>query len=243
MLLIVDRRDKERSAFVAWCQPFCLRVRTTAAVGGPGGRLRAMPRRPFALCCVLVARVTNALIPAEQLRHEQLTATQAAFSRFSADGIGGTIDRQDLPNFLRYVVASMNTAMLPQQELSARSSELTQQLIDHLPAHAVQLSVTDIMQAADKVLITPSASTDDEMSSERGRLGSKQLRLLRKKLERNRLTMPLFDTKGWVRDFEKALKIQWEIYANGLSPMHIVVARSDRIYGLEVLTGMGEVAS
>ena len=29
----------------------------------------------------------------------------------------------------------------------------------------------------------------------------------------------------------------WEIYANGLSPMHIVVARSDRIYGLEVLTG------
>ena len=65
----------------------------------------------------------------------------------------------------------------------------------------------------------------------------RQLRLLRKKLARNRLTMPLFDTKGWVRDFEKALKIQWEIYANGLSPMHIVVARSDRIYGLEVLTG------
>eukprot|EP00966_Prymnesium_polylepis_P255902 5911839-Prymnesium_polylepis.2 len=40
--------------------------------------------------------------------------------------------------------------------------------------------------------------------------------------------MPLFDTKGWVRDFEKALKIQWEIYSNGLSPMHIVVARSDQ---------------
>ena len=43
--------------------------------------------------------------------------------------------------------------------------------------------------------------------------------------------MPLFDTKGWVRDFEKALKIQWEIYANGLAPMHIVVARSDHLYG------------
>jgi hypothetical protein len=65
------------------------------------------------------------------------------------------------------------------------------------------------------------------------RAGSKQLRLLRKRLERNRLTMPLFDTKGWVRDFEKALKIQWEIYANGLAPMHIVVARSDRLYGTE----------
>ena len=61
--------------------------------------------------------------------------------------------------------------------------------------------------------------------------GSKQLRTLRKRLERNRLTMPLFDTRGWVRDFEKALKIQWEIYANGLSPMHIVVARSDWLYG------------
>jgi protein O-GlcNAc transferase len=65
--------------------------------------------------------------------------------------------------------------------------------------------------------------------------GSKQLQVLRKRLERNRLTMPLFDTKGWVRDFEKALKIQWEIYANGLSPMHIVVARSDRLYGTEVI--------
>ncbi len=61
--------------------------------------------------------------------------------------------------------------------------------------------------------------------------GSKQLRKLRRTLEENRLTMPLFDTKGWVADFEKALKIQWEIYANGLSPMHIVVARSERIYG------------
>ena len=29
--------------------------------------------------------------------------------------------------------------------------------------------------------------------------GSKQLRTLRKRLERNRLTMPLFDTRGWVR--------------------------------------------
>ena len=38
-----------------------------------------------------------------------------------------------------------------------------------------------------------------------------------------------------VRDFEKALKIQWEIYANGLSPMHVVVARSDRLYGTGVI--------
>ena len=114
--------------------------------------------------------------------------------------------------------------------------------------------------------ISISASAEDPQDHERGRLGSKQLRTLRTRLERNRLTMPLFDTKGWVRDFEKALKIQCaslqlstvrsfphracayllpsllfllrplrtgEIYANGLSPMHIVVARSDRLYGTE----------
>lgn len=102
------------------------------------------------------------------------------------------------------------------------------------------------------------------------RAGSKQLQELRKQIERNRLTMPLFDTKGWVRDvtpaclacnarsavlrdgfsplstlrptkfpqvrdFEKALKIQWEIHANGLMPMNIIVARSDRLYGTEVI--------
>ena len=41
--------------------------------------------------------------------------------------------------------------------------------------------------------------------------------------------------QGWVRDFEKALKIQWEIYANGLLPMHIVVGRSDHLYGTRPL--------
>jgi protein O-GlcNAc transferase len=61
--------------------------------------------------------------------------------------------------------------------------------------------------------------------------GSKQLHKLRRRLEANRLTMPMFDTKGWVRDFEKSLKAQWEVYANGLMPMHIVVARSDHVYG------------
>ena len=30
-----------------------------------------------------------------------------------------------------------------------------------------------------------------------------------------------------------------EIYANGLSPMHIVVARSDRLYGTEAFIGAG----
>lgn len=46
------------------------------------------------------------------------------------------------------------------------------------------------------------------------------------------MRMPMFDTKGWVRDFEKSLVMQWEIYASGLKPMHIVVARSSHIYGI-----------
>ena len=185
----------------------------------------------------LLAHAARAMIPTEQQHHDQLTAMQAAFSRFNAEGIGGELDRQDLPNLLRHVVGSMNSELLSQSELSARSSELTQQVVQHLPAHAGRLSLSDLMQATDKVLMRPQPPSDDE-SHERGQLGSKQLRLLRKRLERNRLTMPLFDTKGWVRDFEKALKIQWEIYANGLAPMHIVIARSDRIYGIEVVTGI-----
>lgn len=61
--------------------------------------------------------------------------------------------------------------------------------------------------------------------------GSAQLQRLRERLSRNRVTMPMFDTKAWVRDFEKSLKAQWEIYASGLLPMHVVVARSDTIFG------------
>ena len=37
--------------------------------------------------------------------------------------------------------------------------------------------------------------------------GSKQLRTLRKRLERNRLTMPLFDTRGWVREHREGLTL------------------------------------
>jgi len=64
-------------------------------------------------------------------------------------------------------------------------------------------------------------------------VASRQLHILRKRLEANRLTMPMFDTKGWVRDFEKALKMQWEIYAAGLMPMHVIVARDRHVYGRE----------
>ena len=95
-------------------------------------------------CCVRVllltlAQAAVAMLPSEQHRHDQLTAMQAAFSRMNAGGIGGTIERQDLPNFLRYVVASMTSSSLSQGELIARSSVLTQQLVERLPPHTPHL--------------------------------------------------------------------------------------------------------
>jgi hypothetical protein len=168
----------------------------------------------------------------DQFRHEQLTAMHAAFSRFNSQGALGAIDRSDLPSFLSYVVGSMEGARASPSEVSTRSAELTQQLSERLPPGKSTLSLGDILSGTEQILDYPQPSEADA-PNDRGRQGSKQLQTLRRRLERNRLTMPLFDTKGWVRDFEKALKIQWEIYANGFAPMHVVVARSDRVYGTE----------
>lgn len=173
-------------------------------------------------------------LPPEQFRHEQLASMQAAFSRFGSQGPEGAIDKANLGDFLHFVVRSMNSAAVPREQIARRSAELTQKLMQQLPAGAERYTLNDLLHGTDAILVYPQL-TAENMPEERGNLGSKQLRTLRKQLARNRLTMPLFDTKGWVRDFEKALKIQWEIYANGLSPMHIVVARSDRLYGTETV--------
>ena len=185
------------------------------------------------LCVLATTSVAHALLPPDQFRHDQLTGMQSAFSRFGAQGVGGAIEMKDLPNFLRYVVSSMNSAELSPKDLSARATELTRQLLDQLPPNAARFSLSDVMEATGKILLPPPLPPPDDDPALPAGVGSKQLRLLRKKLARNRLTMPLFDTRGWVRDFEKALKIQWEIYSNGFSPMHIDVARSDRLYGIE----------
>ena len=171
----------------------------------------------------------------EAARHEQLGTMRAAFSRFGAQGVDGGIAEADLPNFLRYVVESMNPSAEAHEGVLAHSSELTSRLVEHLPANRGAYSLQQILDATAKIAPPDDARVADADGGARPALGSKQLRTLRARLERNRLTMPLFDTRGWVRDFEKALKIQWEVYANGLSPMHILVARSDRFYGTEVV--------
>lgn len=172
--------------------------------------------------------------PLEQHRQEQLGAVQAAFSRFTAQGPDGAIPRLDLQEFVSYVVASMSSAAVPQDQATAQAAELTRRLRERLPPDASRYTLAQILSSTERLidkLPADDAPDAPEGSSDRGRVGSKQLRKLREQLAENRLTMPLFDTKGWVRDFEKALKTQWEIYANGLQPMHIVVARSDRLYG------------
>jgi protein O-GlcNAc transferase len=52
---------------------------------------------------------------------------------------------------------------------------------------------------------------------------SDELYVIRQKLVRNRLTMPLFDTPGFVRNLEIAFKKMWGIYVSGDSPRPIKV--------------------
>merc|ERR1711920_9062 len=149
--------------------------------------------------------------------------------------MGNTLDgeravsKPDLASFLRFVIQSMNSPAVPHEHLHAKATELMAKLVQRLPAEASAYTLADLLKGAESLIEYPQPTVDD-LANERGRLGSKQLRKLRSMLERNRVTMPLFDSQGWVRDFEKALKIQWEIYANGLLPMHIVVGRSDHLY-------------
>ena len=53
------------------------------------------------------------------------------------------------------------------------------------------------------------------------------LKSIREKLDRNRLTTPLFDTVGYTRAFEHALQLAFRRYQAGLTPDHILVPSSD----------------
>ena len=54
-------------------------------------------------------------------------------------------------------------------------------------------------------------------------LDSAELKMLQKKLAKNQLTHPLFDTRRYVRNLEKAFIQMWRIYATDQDPMHIEV--------------------
>lgn len=158
---------------------------------------------------------------------EDMATMQSTFSRFGAQGLTGEIASSDLRDLL--TLAAREMAGGSTDEARTYAATLHAQLAPQLgsgPHSLAQIinALTDIASTRDHESAVPLTDASDE-------IGSKQLVALRRRLEANRLTMPMFDTKGWVRDFEKSLKIQWEIYANGLKPMHVVVGRSDHIYG------------
>ena len=87
---------------------------------------RAMAVPALLLCAPLAAS-------RDYHRHQEVTAMAGAFSRFGGQGLAGSVDAQELPDFLRYVVSSMASPAAAQDQVAARSSELTEQLLQHLP--------------------------------------------------------------------------------------------------------------
>lgn len=64
----------------------------------------------------------------------------------------------------------------------------------------------------------------DGKSGERVR---REMQDARQRLRRKLLSTPLFDTRAWTHDWQRALRLMWDAYlAQGARPMHIVVAPS-----------------
>jgi predicted O-linked N-acetylglucosamine transferase (SPINDLY family) len=57
-------------------------------------------------------------------------------------------------------------------------------------------------------------------------LNPDRLNAIRDKLNRNRLTAPLFNTECYVRDFEAGLEKAYNLYFEGKEPEHISAEKS-----------------
>ena len=57
-------------------------------------------------------------------------------------------------------------------------------------------------------------------------LHSAELKMLRRKIAKNLSTHPLFDTRRYVRNLEKAFTQMWHIHATGQLPKHIEVCEN-----------------
>jgi hypothetical protein len=146
------------------------------------------------MALAVALQLVASYIPPEQYRHEQISSLQSAFSRFGTQGLDGAIAKQDLPDFLRFVAASMNSPSLPQEQVQDRSAELSKQLMAQLPADVsrtpldtcaagipvvslslrpqrARYSLDDMLRGTERLLVYP-PPTQDELESERGRLGA-----------------------------------------------------------------------
>eukprot|EP00658_Telonema_sp_P-2_P028341 TRINITY_DN21730_c0_g1_i1.p1 TRINITY_DN21730_c0_g1~~TRINITY_DN21730_c0_g1_i1.p1 ORF type:complete len:226 (-),score=58.86 TRINITY_DN21730_c0_g1_i1:413-1090(-) len=161
---------------------------------------------------------------------------QTAFDQHQSGG--GTVPLGSLGPMVGSLV-SLNTAKKFSADVTKKHIQF---LLNGYNAEIKKdFSLQEFMAATDKLQIRdannpPTPAPKPECLDEDGkplpkhiqkRLGSCQLKQLRAKLERNRLTMPLFDTLRWVRDFERSLEAMWEIYASGHDPMNVVVFPTD----------------
>ena len=73
-------------------------------------------------------------------------------------------------------------------------------------------------------LITATEAEYEELAVDLARDGER-LQALRRKLEQNRLTAPLFDTVAYARHLESAYSAMFERYEAGLPPEHIHIAK------------------
>ena len=99
------------------------------------------------MIALLLLLAPQAYFPPEDIRHEHLLSMQAAFSRFSGSGPGGSVERQQLPNFVRFVVTNMHSASVPADQVVKKSTELTEKLARHLPRDAEHYTLSDVLRA------------------------------------------------------------------------------------------------
>uniref|UniRef100_A0A7S4C2V3 Uncharacterized protein n=1 Tax=Chrysotila carterae TaxID=13221 RepID=A0A7S4C2V3_CHRCT len=161
----------------------------------------------------------------------KLAPVSTAWSTFKSQGVSGIIARSELVTFVRFLLTTLH---VDEEHITAGTAAFYQKLLHRLPPSASNYSLPDLLHATGAILrqvVKPEPKDTAELLEDG--VGSKRLRALRKHLRKSRLTMPLFDSLGWAQGFERMLLLQWEVYANGLSPMPIVVARSSWIYGTQ----------
>jgi protein O-GlcNAc transferase len=75
-------------------------------------------------------------------------------------------------------------------------------------------------------MVVSSQAAYEELAVELGTNHAKRLGL-RARLERARLTCPLFDTRRWVRDLERVFARMWEIHCAGGGPQGFEISASE----------------
>lgn len=79
-------------------------------------------------------------IPPEQYLHEQITTMHSAFSRFNSQGRDAAIDKEELSDFLGFVVSSRASSVDSLEENAMRSKQLVDLIVAQLPSEVSSAS-------------------------------------------------------------------------------------------------------